>query len=227
MALRNQPYIPLYVQDYLTDEKLNECSEASQGVYIKIMCVMHKSDEYGTILLKQKDKQNKSTIKNFACKLANHLPFKPDVIESALIELVEEKVLLIEGCKLIQKRMVKDNSISELRAKAGSKGGISAQAKHRANSENEIEYEDDTDNKEIKNKEVKHKHGEYSHVLLTDLQHEKLVADFGRKKAEQLIKRLDEYIQMKGAKYKDHNLVMRSWERKDSESSVDKPMREL
>ena len=24
MALRNQPYIPLYVQDFLTDEKLNQ-----------------------------------------------------------------------------------------------------------------------------------------------------------------------------------------------------------
>ena len=35
MALRNQPYIPLYVQDFLTDEKLNQCSPASQGIYIK------------------------------------------------------------------------------------------------------------------------------------------------------------------------------------------------
>ena len=86
----------------------------------------------------------------------------------------------------------------------------------------------DKDMDKVKDKDKdKKKYGEYSHVLLTNLQHEKLVADFGRKKAEQLIKRLDEYIQMKGTKYKDHNLVMRSWERKDSESSVDKPMREL
>ncbi len=54
MALRNQPYLPLFVQDYLTDEKLNECSAQSQGVYIKIMCLMHKSETYGKNFAKAK-----------------------------------------------------------------------------------------------------------------------------------------------------------------------------
>ena len=58
MSLRNQPYFPLYVQDFLTDEKLNCCSASSQGVYIKIMCLLHKSEVYGELMLKQKDKQN-------------------------------------------------------------------------------------------------------------------------------------------------------------------------
>ena len=147
MALRDQPYFPLYVQDYLTDEKLNECSAATQGIYIKIMCLMHKSNQYGTILLKQKDKQNGSKIKNFASKLVRHLPFTENEIESALTELVEEEVLHIEGDKIYQKRMVKDNDLSLKRAKAGKKGGDKnkfAQAKleanTQANSENEYEY---------------------------------------------------------------------------------------
>ena len=46
MSLRNQPYIPLYVQDFMTDERLNECSAAANGVYIRLMCLMHKSEEY-------------------------------------------------------------------------------------------------------------------------------------------------------------------------------------
>jgi len=55
MALRDQPYLPLYVQDIMTDEKLNECSAASHGIYIKgIMCLMHKSETYGKIMLKHK-----------------------------------------------------------------------------------------------------------------------------------------------------------------------------
>ena len=62
MALRDQPYLPLYVQDYLTDEKLNNCSASSQGIYIKIMCLFHKCDPYGGILLKQNDKQNDKPI---------------------------------------------------------------------------------------------------------------------------------------------------------------------
>ena len=63
MALRNQPYFPLYVQDFMTDEKLNECSAKANGIYIRLMCIMHKSEEYGTILLKQKYKQNEMTDK--------------------------------------------------------------------------------------------------------------------------------------------------------------------
>ncbi len=58
MALRNQPYFPLYVQDFLTDEKLAECSAESTGVYIRLMCILHKSEEYGCILLKTKRQAN-------------------------------------------------------------------------------------------------------------------------------------------------------------------------
>lgn len=123
MALRDQPYFPLYADDYLTDEKLNLCSAASQGVFIKILCVMHKQNEYGTILLKQKDKQNPSTILNFACKLAKLLPFDQDTIHGALEELIEEGVLHIEGDKIFQKRMVKDGEISLKRSQAGKDGG--------------------------------------------------------------------------------------------------------
>lgn len=32
MALRDQPYLPLYVQDFLTDEKLRECSYEAEFV---------------------------------------------------------------------------------------------------------------------------------------------------------------------------------------------------
>jgi hypothetical protein len=159
MPLRNQPYLPLYVQDFLTDEKLNECSAQSTGVYIKIMCLMHKSDEYGTILLKQKDKQKSSNIENFAYKLLKHLPFSFEVITDSITELVNEKVLTIEGDKLFQRRMVKDNMISEKRALSGSEGGKRTQfakakvkakpkAKVIANTEYEIEDENENENKD-------------------------------------------------------------------------------
>ena len=164
MALRNQPYIPLYVQDFLTDEKLLECSAAANGVFIRIMCMMHKSEPYGTILLKQKDKQNDKQILNFANKIAKFLPYDIKTIESALEELVLEKVLQIDSDFLIQKRMVKDGNISDKRALSGSKGGnktlgkdkIFAQANSQANSENENENEiEDESEKENENKKSK------------------------------------------------------------------------
>lgn len=149
MALRDQPYLPLYVQDYLTDEKLNMCSASSQGIYIKVMCIMHKSDEYGVILLKQKDKQNGKQINNFAYKLARLLPFRIDEIEAALSELLEENVLQIEGDKLIQKRMVRDNSISIIRSEAGKKGGVKTQTFAKAKNKANNEYENENENEDI------------------------------------------------------------------------------
>jgi len=147
MALRDQPYLPLYVQDFLTDEKLIECSASTTGIYIRLMCIMHKSNIYGTILLKQKDKQTDKQVKNFALKLSKQMPYKIDEIESALNELISEEVIFLNGDKIFQKRMIKDNEISLIRAKAGKKGGKKtqkfAQAKSEAKTEDEIETENE------------------------------------------------------------------------------------
>lgn len=146
MALRDQPYFPLYVQDFLTDEKLNCCSASTQGVYIKILCILHKQDEYGCILFKQKDKQTDDKLRNFALKFAKLLPFDSNTIYDALIELVDENVLIIEGDKLYQKRMVKDGQISMSRSIAGKTGGGNPilfkqkdKQKDKQNTEDEIE----------------------------------------------------------------------------------------
>ena len=140
MALRDQPYIPLYVQDIMTDEKLNECCAATHGIYIKgIMCLMHKSKTYGKILLKQSLKQNPrfsqskniSKEKIFACMLAKHLPYTEIEIEVALEELIREDVCQFEDDFLVQKRMVKDGYISEIRSKGGKNGGQKTQQKNK------------------------------------------------------------------------------------------------
>lgn len=122
MARRDQPYLPFYVNDWLTDEKLIRCSAATQGVYVRIMCMLHKSEEYGTFLLKQNDKQNASTCLNFANVFARILPFSYDEIRTAFAELLEQNVLEIEGDRLIQRRMVRDAELSAKRSIAGSKG---------------------------------------------------------------------------------------------------------
>ena len=153
MALRNQPYFPLYVQDFLTDEKLNSCSAASQGVYIKILCIFHKQETYGKILFKQKDKQTDKQILNFAMKFAKLLPFDTETILNALTELVEEGVLTIDGDEIYQKRMVKDGNISLLRSKAGKHGGGNPilykqtdKQTDKQNTEYEYAYDNEIDN---------------------------------------------------------------------------------
>jgi uncharacterized protein YdaU (DUF1376 family) len=156
MALRDQPYIPLYIQDFLTDEKLIECSAQSKGVYVRLMCIMHKSEEYGKILLKQKDKQTDKQIKNFAIKIAKQMPYPEAVVFDSLSELLSEQVIFIEGDSLCQKRMIYDNSLSLVRSKAGKKGGNFAQAKVKANKQANSENENEVENVFIdKKSEVK------------------------------------------------------------------------
>lgn len=148
MARRDQPYLPLYVNDFLSDEKLNNCSAEATGVYIRLMCLMHKSNEYGVISLKDRDikryesQANRKQISEksqanheqgsanhiqiFTEILRRHMPYSEDEIESGLIELIDEGVIEYEDTRILQPRMVRDAEISEVRAKAGSAGGKAA-----------------------------------------------------------------------------------------------------
>lgn len=165
MSLRDQPYLPLYVQDFLTDEKLAQCSAESAGVYIYLLCLMHKSHDYGKILLRQKEQQKERQVSNFAVKLARQMPYDVATIERALDELIDEKVLYTDDNALCQKRMIRDAELSEKRSYAGKKGAESSNkrfktnadfasakrtAKVSANTENEdedeIEYEIESNN---------------------------------------------------------------------------------
>lgn len=65
--------------------------------------------------------------------------------------------------------------------------------------------------KSKKEKPTKHKYGEYKHVLLTDKQYEKLIADFGEEKTIKAITKVDNYCQESGKRYSDYNLTIRRW----------------
>ena len=66
-------------------------------------------------------------------------------------------------------------------------------------------------------KKVKHKYGEYKNVLLTDEQYESLKEKFPFN-YEEKIKNLDEGIELKGYKYKNHYLAILKWSKKDEKS---------
>ena len=123
MSLQNSPYLPLYVKDFMSDEKLAECSASTNGVYIRLMCILHRSESYGKILLKEKYKTHSNVCMNFALMLARQMPYAVKEICDGLSELLVNKVIYIEGDYLYQSRMVKDGEISEKRAVAGKKGG--------------------------------------------------------------------------------------------------------
>lgn len=43
------PYLQLYVQDVLTNTDLLACSPGAQGAWLRVMCLLHKSNEYGVL----------------------------------------------------------------------------------------------------------------------------------------------------------------------------------
>lgn len=66
---------------------------------------------------------------------------------------------------------------------------------------------------EKKTKPQKHKYGEYSNVLLTDDELQKLKTEYSD--WSERIERLSSYIASKGAKYKSHYATIRNWARKE------------
>ena len=60
-------------------------------------------------------------------------------------------------------------------------------------------------------KASKHAYGEYNHVKLTDSELEKLKQALGDDMTESCITFLDEYIEMKGYKAKNHYLCIKKW----------------
>lgn len=85
------------------------------------------------------------------------------------------------------------------------------------NKDNKNIFNDNIEDK--KEKPIRHKHGEYGHVLLTDDQLNKLKEKFVD--YQEKIQNLDDYIEMKGAKYKNHYLTIIKWSKKDEPKQVD------
>jgi len=227
MALTNQPYIPFYVGDWLSNNKLKLCSATAHGIMINIMCIMHKEENYGTILLKQKFKQTDKQIKNFALMLAKLLPFDLLEIETGLSELIEEKILKTDNDILFCNRMIKDASVSESRASSGKEGGLKTQKKNRkfakakpkANNEDVIENED-----ENKGKDEKEKYSEF--VSLKKSEHEKLITGHGELNTKKFIEALNNYKASSGKKYKSDYHAILNWVI-EKVKGADKPVKNL
>ncbi|MDF2805013.1 MAG: Phage replication initiation protein [Anaerocolumna sp.] len=71
-------------------------------------------------------------------------------------------------------------------------------------------------------KEIKHKYGEYNHISLTDKEYEKLVKDFNEKLIKSFITKMDEYIELHGKTYKNYNLAIRQWIKRDNDKGNSK-----
>lgn len=74
---------------------------------------------------------------------------------------------------------------------------------------NNIATSEETSTVDVAKANKKHKYGEYKNVLLKDEELQKLKEEY--QNWQELIKYLDEYIEMKGYKAKSHYLAIRKW----------------
>lgn len=220
MARRNSPFLPLYVDAFMSDERLAECSARAHGVYIRIMCLMHKSVEYGKIALSEKDLEGgtdeDSLIVKFALKLSRHLPFGQEEIEMGLRELIENGCLHIDGNTLYQKRMIRDGSLSERRANAGQKGMAKrySQTNEIPQTEPEQKPEEPEQKPAPKPKKAKppvEKKQYAEFVRMTEAEYAKLVNSHGEDGAKELVEILDNYKASSGKRYKDDYRAILTW----------------
>jgi hypothetical protein len=81
--------------------------------------MLHKSETYGKIVLKAKQKETGDRMMNFAILLSKAFPWDVAIILDGLTELRDEGVIMINGDELRQPRMVRDNEKSVNKAKGG------------------------------------------------------------------------------------------------------------
>jgi predicted phage replisome organizer len=81
----------------------------------------------------------------------------------------------------------------------------------------DIDIEEDKDKEKDKKKIKKHKYGEYSNVLLSDDELEKLKSEFPD--WQDRIERLSSYMASTGKPYKNHLATIRNWAKKDKVQS--------
>ena len=71
-------------------------------------------------------------------------------------------------------------------------------------------------------KEPRHKYGEFKNVLLSDKDLEKLKTEYGEELVEKYIKKMDEWIELNGRRYKNYYLALRQWMNKEVSKKQEK-----
>ena len=126
-----------------------------------------------------------------------------------------------EGTCEVDKRIIKLNPYSYFyQGVQNHQGGIGENTKDITNN-----YNINNNNKTSKKKTIKeprHKYGEFKNVLLSDKDLEKLKAEYGEELVEKYIKKMDEWIELNGRRYKNYYLALRQWMNKEVSKKQEK-----
>lgn len=111
------PAIQFYPNDWRGDIGVQSLSYHDRGVWLEILFLMHSSNERGKLLINGKPMPNEV--------LARHLALDKQKLEQTIENLISYGVASIDEDTgaLMNRRMVKDEYIRQIRKEAGAKGG--------------------------------------------------------------------------------------------------------
>jgi uncharacterized protein YdaU (DUF1376 family) len=208
------PWFKFNVYDWLSSETVMLLSWAQRGIYMQLLA--HSWVDNGCSIPKDLELVKKLCPKAKTKDIC--------VVLAKCFESEGEEVSRLKNMRL--KSTYSEALVKSDKARASRNIGI---IKQRLKSNVERTYNDDKTkrsvdvevDKEVDKEKHKHIYGEYKHVKLTEVQYQKLLDKFGEKR-EYWIKELDEGIEYKGYKYKNHYLSILKWdkkEKKDGKSS--------
>ncbi len=111
-----RPAFQFYPADWRKDPCLSVCSLAARGLWIELMCIAHESAEYGVLSLNGKAMTDQQIAR---------LVGEPIQALSRLLAELEAAGVFSRDDKgaIFSRRMVKDERLRDIRAKAGRLGG--------------------------------------------------------------------------------------------------------
>lgn len=116
MSAAAQPWMKFYPQDWRADEKLRMCSLSARGLWIEMLAIMHRSEQYGFLLIA-------GSIPTDA-QLAVQVGASPQEVTELLAQLRQADVFSCAANGAIySRRMTRDNRKSIALSKNGKKGG--------------------------------------------------------------------------------------------------------
>ena len=110
-----RPAFMFYPGDWLRDTALMSCSMSAQGLWIKMICLMHEGTPYGHLKVNNKVILPES--------LARMTGLTSTEIKGYLEELEEAGVFSRDGECIVSRRMIRDEEIRNKRAEGGKMGG--------------------------------------------------------------------------------------------------------
>jgi hypothetical protein len=110
-TLKKKPWFKFYPDAWRGDDKLNACSLAAQGLWMRCLCIMHEGEPCGYLRHGGKPMAVK--------KLAELVRISGRSCEKLLHELEENGVFSRDELGIFSRRMVHDQALAQVRGQHG------------------------------------------------------------------------------------------------------------